>query len=102
MIRYALFVLNFFFALLGIGLVAIGAYVQINMAKYADFLGEQYLHASIVLIILGFVVAIVASFGCCGICTENPCLIYTYASMMSVILLSSIGVGISIFVYKVN
>lgn len=100
MIRYIVFLFNFVFFLTSIALIGIGAYIQIHMRQYLDFLSNTYLNTSIILIIIGGVMLIVTFFGCCGACTENPCMMYTYGTMLTLILLSLIGVAITIYVFK--
>jgi len=100
LIKYIVFLFNFVFFLTSVALIGIGAYIQINMTKYLDFLGNTYLNTSIILIIIGALMLIVTFFGCCGACTENPCMMYTYATMLALILLSLIGVAITVYVFR--
>ena len=102
MLRYIVFLINFVFFLASVALIAIGAYINFHMKKYLDFLDSQYLNTSIVLIIIGAIILIVAFFGCCGACTENACMMYTYGTLMALILISLIGVAITIVVFKVR
>lgn len=99
-IRYVVFLFNFVFFMTSIALIAIGAYIQIHMKQYLDFLSNTYLNTSIILIIIGGVMLVVTFFGCCGACTENPCMMYTYGTMLALILLSLVGVAITIYVFK--
>ena len=80
MLRYIVFLINFVFFMASVALIAIGAYIRINMEQYLDFLDNKYLNASIVLIIIGVIIMIVAFFGCCGACTENACMMNTYGT----------------------
>lgn len=100
MLRYIVFLINFVFFMASVALIAIGAYIRINMEQYLDFLDNKYLNASIVLIIIGVIIMIVAFFGCCGACTENACMMYTYGTLMALILITLIGVAITIVVFK--
>jgi len=100
LIKYIVFLFNFVFFLTSVALIGIGAYIQINMTKYLDFLGNTYLNTSIILIIIGALMLIITFFGCCGACTENTCMMYTYATMLALILLSLIGVAITVYVFK--
>jgi len=102
LIKYIVFLFNFVFFLTSVALIGIGAYVQINMTKYLDFLGDTYLNTSIILIIIGAIMLVVTFFGCCGACTENPCMMYTYGTMLALILLSLIGVAITVYVFKAD
>jgi len=100
LIKYIVFLFNFVFFLTSVALIGIGAYIQINMTKYLDFLGNTYLNTSIILIIIGALMLVVTFFGCCGACTENPCMMYTYGTMLTLILLSLIGVAITVYVFR--
>lgn len=95
-----IFLINFIFFLVSLALIGIGAYIHVNMTQYLDFLGETYLNSSIVLIIVGVVIAIVSFFGCCGAMTEKPCMIYTSGTLLLLITITLIGVGITIYVFK--
>jgi len=100
MLKYVIFLFNFVVFLCSVALIGIGAYIQVEMKQYLDFLGDTYLNSSVILIIIGGVMLLISFFGCCGACTENPCMVYTYAAMMTLILLSLIGVSITIYVFK--
>lgn len=100
MFKYIIFLLNFVFFLASVGLIGIGAHIQIKMTTYLDFLDAPYLNTSIVLIILGVVMLVVSFFGCCGACTENKCMLLTYASLLTLITLTLIAVSIVIYVFK--
>ena len=43
---------------------------------------------------------LVTFFGCCGACTENKFMIYTYCALLTLLLLAMIGAAIAIYVYK--
>ena len=34
---------------------------------------------------------LVTFFGCCGVCTENHCMLYIYGTLLSLILLMEVG-----------
>jgi CD63 antigen len=84
----------------GLALIGLGAYVQIQAKEYLDFLGNQYVNTPIIFIILGVVIFIVAFLGCCGACTKNKCMMYTYASLLLLILIVEIGAGIAAYILQ--
>ena len=94
------FLFNFVLVLTSVALIGIGAFIQINMTKYFDFLGNTYLNTSIILIIIGALMLMVSFFGCCGACQKNPCMMYTYGTMLTLILVSLIGVASAVYVYR--
>lgn len=100
MLKYIVFLFNFLFFITGGLLIGIGAYAQIKLKNYFDFLGSPYLNASIIFIIIGCVILVVAFFGCCGACTENACMLYTYATLMALILLVEIGLAVTVYVFR--
>ena len=87
MLKYLIFIVNFFFFVTGVALVSMGAYVQIQMSEYFNFLGDSYLNTSIVFIVLGVVILIIGFFGCCGACTENHCMVFTYATLLALVVI---------------
>lgn len=100
MIKYFMFLINFIFALVGLLLIGVGAYIQIGAKEYLDFLSDNYLNTPIFIIIVGCVIFVVAFFGCCGAWQENACMIYTYAFLITVILIAEIGAAIAAFALK--
>ena len=101
-IKYVIFLFNFVVFLCSVALIGIGAYIQVQMNKYLDFLGDTYLNTSVILIIIGGVMLLISFFGCCGACTENPCMMYTYGTLLALILIALIGVTVTIVVFKVS
>jgi len=99
-LKYAIFLLNFVFFLASVGLISIGAYLEYQKSTYLSFLDSPYLNTSIVLIIIGVVMLVVSFFGCCGACTENKCMLMTYATLLVLITLALIAVSIAIYVFK--
>jgi CD63 antigen len=102
MLKYIVFLFNLLFFITGGLLISIGAYAQIKLKNYFDFLGSPYLNSSIIFIIIGCVILVLAFFGCCGACTENACMLYTYATLMALILLVEIGLAVTIYVFRGN
>ena len=43
---------------------------------------------------------IMAFLGCYGACTENACMMYTYSTLLALILLTLIGVIVTMVVFK--
>ena len=58
--------------------------------------------AAVLIIAVSSALLVTTFFGCCGACTENPCMMYTYGTMLALILLSLIGVAITVYVFRVN
>lgn len=75
--------------------------MHIHMKNYFDFLGDTgFVNSSIFFIIIGVAIALISFFGCCGACTKNACMMYTFGSFMVLIILVEIGLGITAYFYK--
>lgn len=58
-------------------MVVTGAVIQGLYSTYLDFLGNEFLSAPMLFIIVGVVIFLVAFFGCCGAVRENSCMMLT-------------------------
>jgi CD63 antigen len=101
-VKYLLVILNLIFALTGLALVSLGAYVQIKAENLLDFLGDNYVNTPIFFMIIGVVIFIISFFGCCGAFSESPCMIYTYAFFLVFILIAELGAGIAAYMLKAD
>lgn len=98
--RFFLFGFNFVFVLTGIALIGMGAYIQIEMTQYIDFIGDQYLNTGVVLIIVGVIIFGIAFLGCCGAMKHNACMLLTFATLLSVIFIAEVALVIVCYVFK--
>lgn len=101
--KFLVFVFNFIFFLAGIAIIGLGAYMYLKMGNYFDFLGTASAGvgmSAIIFIIAGVVITIISFLGCWSACTNNTCMMYTFATIMAVILVAEIGVAIAILFYK--
>lgn len=103
--KFLLFLINFIFFLAGVGIIGLGAYMAINMKDYFDFLNLSDLApqvgvSSYIFIVVGVVVTIIAFLGCCATCTDNKCMMGSFAALMVVILIAEVGVAVTILIYK--
>merc|ERR1711915_1036831 len=57
----------------------------------------NYVNTPIFIIILGGVIFAIALFGCCGAWKESKCLIYTYGSVLVIILIAQVAAAIAAF-----
>lgn len=95
-----IFVCNFLFFLTGCGIIGLGGYMQANMETFGDFMVDYGVNSSVVLMTLGGIILGLAFLGCCGACTENACLMYTYASAIAIILVCEIGSAVAMMIFK--
>lgn len=95
-----IFVCNFLFFLTGCGILGLGAYMQTNIKTFGDFMVDYDVNSAVILMTLGGIVLGLAFLGCCGACTENPCLMFTYATAIAIILICEIGAAVTMMVFK--
>lgn len=100
LVKYFMFFINVVFAIVGIALIGIGAYIQIQAKEYLDFLSDNYLNTPIFIIIVGCVIFVVAFFGCCGAANESACMIYTYSLLITLLLIAQVGAAIAAYALK--
>ena len=101
-VKYFVLVFNLLFALAGLTILGLGAYMQIAARHYLDFLNSTYLNIPIIFIVLGSVIFLVSFFACCGAMTEKQAMVYIYSVLMIIILLAQFGSSIAAFVLKVK
>ena len=97
---YIICFVNFVFFLASLPIIGIGAYILLTMKDFKQFDDNISASFAIILIVLGAVVMIVAFFGCCGACTENPCEMYTYGTLLALIFVALIGVTVTFVIFK--
>lgn len=99
-IKYVLFVFNLLCSLCGIALVVIGGVSLAKIADLQDISDEHSIVApSILFIVLGSVVFVIAFFGCCGAIRESYCMTSTYGFFLMVLIIAQIVVAALVFIY---
>ncbi|XP_046461293.1 CD63 antigen-like [Daphnia pulex] len=99
-IKYLLFIFNLLFAVSGITLIITAAVIQGLYSTYLDFLGNEFLSAPMLFIIVGVVIFLVAFFGCCGAVRENNCMMITFSVFLAVIFICELAGGIAAYVLR--
>lgn len=102
-VKFLVFGFNLLFLIFGAVLIGVGAYVQIQLKDYLDFIdlaGGSVNGPAIVLIVFGAITFVVAFFGCCGAIKENRCMVMIFAALISLILICELAGGIAAFVLK--
>lgn len=97
-IKVLLFAFNFVFVLAGIGLIGVGAYVQIQLKEYFALIEGQFSSAAALLIAVGVIIFIIAAFGCCGAWKENYICVMIFAVLLGIIFIMEIAGGIAGYV----
>ncbi len=70
------------------------------MKDYFNFMADGYLNTSVIFIVLGIIILVIGFFGCCGACTENSCLMTTFAILLTLVVIVQIGLAVAIFMFK--
>ncbi|WAR11453.1 CD63-like protein [Mya arenaria] len=99
-VRFLLFGFNLIFVLAAIGLIAIGAYVQIALKDYFDLIGGKFSTAAALLIAVGVIIFFIASFGCFGAYRQNRVCVLIFSALLIFIFILEISAGIAGYVYK--
>jgi len=99
-LKYMVLLFNLLFFFLGCAIIGLGIYMQIKMAAYFDLLGNITITSATILIILGAIVTIISFFGCCGAIMENSCMMYTFGTLVTLILLVEVGLTVVVVIYK--
>ncbi|XP_055605691.1 23 kDa integral membrane protein-like isoform X2 [Uranotaenia lowii] len=99
-IKYVLFIFNLLCSLCGIALVVIGGVSLAKVAEWQDISDEHNIVApSILFIVFGSIVFIIAFFGCCGAIRESYCMTSTYGFFLLVLIVGQIVVAALVFIY---
>ncbi|CAO1307740.1 unnamed protein product [Diamesa hyperborea] len=79
MVKYGLFIINFFCALGGAALITVGAIplFKVDVIKEA-FPEDNPTLIPIITVVLGSIIFIISFFGCCGAIQHSPCMITVY------------------------
>jgi len=99
-LKYLVLLFNLLFFFLGCAIIGIGIYMQVKMAAYFDLLGNITINSATIFIILGCIVTIISFFGCCGACMESPCMMYTFGSLVALVLLIEVGLTVVVLIYQ--
>jgi CD63 antigen len=99
-VKFLLFAFNLVFVLVAIGLIAAGAYVQIQLKDYFDLIEGSFSSAAALLIAVGVIIFFIAFFGCCGAYKENHTCVLIFAVLLIIIFILEISAGIAGFVLK--
>jgi len=100
MLKYIIFLVNFVIFVTGCVVFGFGVAAHLKVSGLDGFMDENYFHSSIVLMAAGGIIMLVTFFGCCGVCTENHCMLYIYGTLLSLILLMEIGAAVAGLVLK--
>ncbi|XP_060529656.1 CD63 antigen-like isoform X2 [Cylas formicarius] len=63
---------------------------------------SQYYSPSILAIVIGFIILVIALFGCVGAIKESTCLVNTYSFFLAIVLVLEIAVSIAAYAMRAN
>jgi len=92
--KFFLFVLNFIVFILGAAVTGLASYLLYKGREWDALLSTGAATLPVVFLVLGVFILLLGFFGCFGALRESPCLLYTYASIVLVLLLAQIGLVI--------
>ncbi|KAA0201987.1 tetraspanin-like protein 8-like [Hyalella azteca] len=92
--KFFLFILNFIVFAMGVAVIVLASLILANSDDFKVLLSDGVFTLPIILLILGIIVMLIGFFGCFGAMRESPCLLYTYATIVLVLLCAQIGVAV--------
>lgn len=95
-LRTVLFAVNILVWLLGVALFAIGLYVFLDGKNYSELMDGGLFSASVVVIVVGFLIALIGFLGCCGAAKKNGCMLLLYSlCLLVIVIVQVVGVVIA-------
>ena len=98
-IKYLLFFFNFLFSICVLLLVVLGA-VSLHATAPLSQIGNQLGSSSVVLIVAGVIIFVIAFYGCCGAVRESHCMLVTFAVLLLVIIIVEVVACVLAFMYS--
>jgi len=100
--KYVIFMVNFLIFTLSVAVAGTAGVILSRINFKGVYLLKEHLPEGTLYLLIGVsVVAIVISFfGCCGAVQESPCLLYTYASIVFLLLALQIAAAGLIFAFR--
>ena len=103
--KFFVFLSNFIFCLGGMAITGVGTFIAVETESFLDYFGNSKIALAVnispyIVIFVGLLVTIISFLGCCGSCTDNKCMMYSFGTLMALILISEICLAITLFMYK--
>ncbi|KDR06365.1 CD63 antigen-like [Zootermopsis nevadensis] len=99
-IKYLLFFFNLLFVITGILIIGVGTTIQAIYNNFDIFLEGRFYSPTTLLIVIGFIVFVVAFFGCCGAVRESTCMVMTFAVLLAIVFLLELSAGLAGYVLQ--
>lgn len=98
--RIFVFIVNFLFLLVGLGLLVVGVIYQVNFTKLTDVIPSELSavgNVPIFAIVVGSIILVISFLGCCGAFKNNTCMLSWYGGILIAIFLLQVALGIYAF-----
>ncbi|CAG9862354.1 unnamed protein product [Phyllotreta striolata] len=99
-IKYLIFSFNFFFAITGIILIAVGASIHANYLEYNFFLSNHYFSLPNLLIATGSIIFFICFLGCYGAVKNSWIMLLLFSVLLGVIFIFEFSAGIAGYVLR--
>lgn len=96
-IKYMLLIINFMFLLTSVLLILVGTTIQTVFGDFKEFIDDYFFSPPTLLVAVGCILMIVATFGCFGALRESTLLINIYGLLLLLIFVLEIGAAIAAF-----
>jgi len=90
--KFFLTALNFAVFAIGVAVVVLASLVLSHGHDFNTLIDKGSFTVPIILLVIGIIILLIGFFGCFGAIRESPCLLYTYASIVLVLLIGQIGI----------
>ncbi|KAL5268450.1 hypothetical protein ACHWQZ_G002351 [Mnemiopsis leidyi] len=100
LVRTILFVCNIVVWLLGVALFALGLYIFIDGKDYSELMDGGLFSASVVLLVVGFLIALIGFLGCCGAVKKNGCMLLLYGILLLIVILIQVSGIVIAFLFQ--
>merc|ERR1712179_157005 len=96
--KTVLLVLNLVLFLIGLGLVIVSSIALHLGGEFGELLEDGTLTFPIIILIVGIFILLLGFFGCCGAQKENACMLYTYSTVLLILVIAQFACGIILVV----
>lgn len=96
-IKYLLFFFNLIFSLSGLAIIIVGGILLSQVSDFGNILSDissGLTAPQITLIVVGVIIFVVATLGCCGAIRESRCMLISFAVLLLTIFVIELAIGI--------
>lgn len=96
-VKFVVYFTNFLYYVMGVALIIIGVMLRLAVVEFTDIVGTHVDTATIILIVAGAVILLIAIVETVGLCRENHVIVFLVAGLLLVLFLSQVIAGILTF-----